>query len=58
VKWNVWISGLQCSRSALRREKSCWKRVMRSFRRISSRWLPLGLTTLQEGVLQLVAWNK
>jgi hypothetical protein len=39
VKWNVWVSGLQWSRSALRREKSYWKRVMRSFRRIASRWL-------------------
>jgi hypothetical protein len=41
VKWNVWVSGLQWSRSVLRKEKSYWKRVMRSFCRIASCWLSL-----------------
>jgi hypothetical protein len=39
VKWNMWVSGLQWSRRTVRREKSNWKRVMRSFRGIATRWL-------------------
>jgi hypothetical protein len=58
VKWNVWLSGRQWSRSALRREKSYWKRVMWSFEESRRTSCPPGLTALQAGVLQRVAWNK
>jgi hypothetical protein len=41
VKWKVWVSGLQWSRSAQRREKSNRSDVMRSFRGITSSCLSL-----------------
>jgi hypothetical protein len=58
VKWNVWVSGLWWSRSALRMEKSNRNRVMRSFWGIASHWLPPRLTALHAVVLPRVAWNK